>query len=57
MKSNRTGGYLVSRVIGDFDVKEDGSICVPFIKSIKIDRNIDKYVLIIRNGFWDVLED
>lgn len=51
MKSNRTGGYLVSRVIGDFDVKEDGSICVPFIKSIKIDRNIDKYVLIIRNGF------
>ena len=50
------GSLMLSRAFGDWEFKNYGLICEPFINERKINDN-DKYVIIATDGVWDSLND
>ena len=54
---DRVGGSLaITRAFGDHALKRDGVIAKPYIKKHFL-RPSDKYLVIARDGIWDVLDE
>ena len=50
------GQLMLSRAFGDWELKQFGVICEPYITRINITDN-DKYVVVASDGVWDIFED
>lgn len=55
INEDRLNGILaISRCIGDFDLKDKGLICEPYIYKRLIEKT-DRYLVLASDGVWDVL--
>jgi len=55
--NNRLYGVLnITRSFGDFDLKENGLVCIPSISRVSIDME-SKYIVIASDGVWDAIKD
>lgn len=50
------GGLVVSRCIGDFDVKTGGIVvAVPQVERFHLDPSVDEFLCLATDGLWDVM--
>eukprot|EP01100_Stratorugosa_tubuloviscum_P003338 TRINITY_DN1803_c2_g1_i1.p1 TRINITY_DN1803_c2_g1~~TRINITY_DN1803_c2_g1_i1.p1 ORF type:complete len:405 (-),score=208.78 TRINITY_DN1803_c2_g1_i1:41-1255(-) len=57
VQNSRLNGVLaVSRAFGDITLHPVLS-CEPYISTTTIDKNIDKYLIVACDGFWDIFND
>ena len=51
------GALMVTRSIGDKDMKEVGVIASPSIKKVELNNQEDKYIIIGSDGLWDIIKE
>ena len=56
-KNRVFGALMVTRSIGDKDMKEVGVIATPFVKKVEINNQEDKYIIIGSDGLWDTIKE
>ena len=56
-KNRVFGALMVTRSIGDKDMKEVGVIATPFVKKVEINNQEDKYIIIGSDGLWDTINE
>ena len=56
-KNRVFGTLMITRSIGDKDMKEVGVIATPSVKKVEINNEDDKYIIIGSDGLWDVVKE
>ena len=48
---------MVTRSIGDKELKKYGVIAEPYISQLNIDNSNDNYIIIASDGIWDIIDE
>ena len=51
------GSLMVTRSIGDKEMKQYGVISEPYISHFNIDNSQDSYIIIASDGIWDIIDE
>jgi len=56
LKNRVSGQLMVTRALGDLELKKEGVSNVPDVKCVKV-TDKEKFVIMASDGLWDVIED